>query len=67
MALLVVLSLTAHAQQPTGSIVGTVMDAMGAVIPAAKVTAIEAGTGFSRTTTTNQSGKYTFTLLRATT
>ncbi|MGH9532672.1 MAG: carboxypeptidase regulatory-like domain-containing protein [Terriglobales bacterium] len=66
-ALLVVVSLTAHAQQPTGSIVGTVVDSTGAVVPAAKVTAREAGTGFSRTTTTNPSGQYTFTLLRPTT
>ena len=44
--------------QGLGSIVGAVTDQAGAVIPNAKVTATEVGTGFSRTATTDTEGRY---------
>ncbi|MGH9510181.1 MAG: carboxypeptidase regulatory-like domain-containing protein, partial [Terriglobales bacterium] len=58
--LLVSLLLTAHAQKTSGSITGTVADAMGAVVPEATVKAVEQNTNFSRTTTTNAEGSFTF-------
>lgn len=50
----------AWAQAISGTIVGTVTDASAAVVPSAKVTAIETGTNQSRTTNTNESGNYSF-------
>src|SRR5438270_2685024 len=44
--------------QGQGSIVGTVTDPSGAVLPGAKITVIETGTGLSRTTTTDSQGYY---------
>src|SRR5262245_29572021 len=52
--------------QGLGSIVGTVKDANGAVIANAKVTATEAGKGFSRTAQTDESGYYVLGSLRPT-
>src|SRR5438034_10963813 len=51
------LSVPARAQG-FGKIVGTVSDPSGAVISNAKVTAIEAGKGFSRTAGTDSDGYY---------
>ena len=45
--------------QATGSIVGTVADPSGAVIPNAKVTATRVGTGVSQSTVTSTAGTYT--------
>ena len=45
--------------QNTGSILGSVTDPSGAVIPGAKVTAIEPSTGFNRSVETNKSGEFT--------
>ncbi|HEU5452252.1 MAG TPA: carboxypeptidase-like regulatory domain-containing protein [Terriglobales bacterium] len=42
----------------TGTIVGTVTDPSGAVIPGATVSISDAATGLSRTTTTNDQGRY---------
>jgi hypothetical protein len=53
-----------YAQVDTGSIVGTVKDPTGAVIPGATVTLINQGTGFKLTTVTDSSGTYTFTPIR---
>ena len=44
--------------QNTGSILGSVTDSSGAVIPGAKVTAIEPTTGFNRSVVTNKSGEF---------
>jgi Carboxypeptidase regulatory-like domain/TonB dependent receptor len=45
--------------QAVGAITGTVMDPSGAVIPNAKVTATNSGTGVSQSTVTSSSGTYT--------
>jgi hypothetical protein len=60
LALVVLLGagLTALGQQITGTIVGTVKDPQGAVIPTATVTATNVATGFSRSVPANQYGDY---------
>ena len=58
------LSLLATAQTTTGSIVGTVADASGAVVPRAAVTITNVDTGISIKTTTDTSGNYVATSLR---
>jgi hypothetical protein len=50
----------AFSQEVNATLVGTVFDASGAVIPNAKVTATETATNVSRTGVTNNSGNYTF-------
>jgi len=55
----------AHAQVLYGSLVGTVQDASGAVVPGAKVSATNAGTGQSVETTANDAGLYAFSALAA--
>jgi hypothetical protein len=64
-ALVLVLAIpfAAHAQQYSGSIVGTVTDPSGAAIAGASVTAINAGTNAKYTTTTSDLGAYTFAQL----
>lgn len=60
---LIMMSLTPAilaAQQPTGSIEGTVTDAQGAVVPGATITVRGVGTGFSRTGNSGDSGHYKF-------
>src|SRR5579872_31311 len=52
--------------QGLGSIVGTVTDPSGAVLSGAKVTAIETGTGISRTTTADSQGYYVVPALKPT-
>ena len=47
-----------HAQQTTGTIVGTVQDQTGAVVSTATVTATNVATGFSRAAQTNGLGEY---------
>src|SRR5580704_12344750 len=53
--------------QGLGRISGIVTDATSAAIPAAKVTATQAGTGYSSVVVTNQSGEYVFPSLAPTT
>jgi hypothetical protein len=55
----------AAGQATTGSIVGTVMDNTGSVIPGAEVTARSVETGAEFSTVANESGTYQFNLLRA--
>ncbi|MBV8820474.1 MAG: carboxypeptidase regulatory-like domain-containing protein, partial [Acidobacteriaceae bacterium] len=61
---LICLTAALHAQVDTGTILGTVRDASGAVVPNAKVTILNEGTSFTQTTTTGASGTYVFTPLR---
>src|SRR5437899_2068441 len=64
-ACLCVVSTPAHAQA-LGVITGTVTDPSGAAIPRARVTATETGTGFERSITTDDTGRYTVPSLRPT-
>ncbi len=50
----------ARAQLATADILGTVTDASGAVIPNAKVTVLNTGTGIAATADTNSVGEYVF-------
>jgi Carboxypeptidase regulatory-like domain/TonB-dependent Receptor Plug Domain len=59
------LASLAVGQVITGSIVGTVMDNTGSVIPGAEVTARSLETGIEMSTVANESGTYQFNLLRA--
>jgi hypothetical protein len=52
--------IAAHAQVLYGSIVGTVTDPSGAIIPGAKVDVIEMNKGIRQETTTDNSGLYRF-------
>jgi Carboxypeptidase regulatory-like domain len=54
------LAPAAFAQQPTGGIEGTVTDPQGAVVPNATVTARQVSTNQTRTTTTNDEGRFSF-------
>ena len=57
--LLLLASFTSiHAQQTTGSIVGTVKDQTGAAVNTASVKATNVDTGFSRVAPTNGYGEY---------
>src|SRR5919112_2206659 len=55
--------LALAAQQPTGSIEGSVADPQGAVVPNATVTAKSKSTGQTRTATSNDEGQYQFSQL----
>jgi hypothetical protein len=55
---------TARAQAVTGTLLGHVSDSSGAGVPGATITATEVETNISRTTTTNESGTYTFSSLK---
>jgi hypothetical protein len=54
------ISAIVFAQAGSTSISGTVTDQNGAVVPGATVKLSNPSTGFNRTTTTNESGAYTF-------
>jgi hypothetical protein len=53
------LAKTASAQAVTGTIVGTVADTTGAVLPGVTVTVKQTETGFSRVLTSDSNGEYT--------
>src|ERR1041384_6766124 len=66
-ALAIALLLSAapvRAQFDTGSIVGTVRDMTGAVVPGATVTLTNSATGLSVTKTTGADGNYEFVTVR---
>ena len=54
------LSQALFGQAVNGTLLGTVTDTTGAVVPNAKVTATLTSTGTAHITTTNESGNYTF-------
>jgi hypothetical protein len=58
------LPASGFAQFENGSIVGTVHDSTGAVVPGATVTVTSVGTGVTSTRTTNESGDYEVPSLR---
>src|SRR5215831_6527006 len=53
-----------HGQTYYSTLVGTLRDTTGAVVPNAEVTAIEAGTGVNTSGTSNSSGEYRIENLR---
>jgi len=59
------LGLVIYAQAPTGTIVGTVTDESGAVIPSVTVTITNKATGVARHASTNASGLYSAPALEA--
>ena len=63
---LLLLAATPHlaGQVNTADVLGRVVDASGAVLPDAKVTIKNAGTGASRTAQTGNTGDYSFSLLQ---
>ncbi|MGH8189231.1 MAG: carboxypeptidase regulatory-like domain-containing protein, partial [Steroidobacteraceae bacterium] len=62
--LLLLIPAQAHAQIDTASIVGTVVDQSGAVLPGVTVTATQASTNVASTTVTNESGQFVFPSLK---
>jgi hypothetical protein len=61
---LVLAPSAARAQVDAGSIVGTVTDGQGGVLPGATVVATQEGSGFKMTETTNSRGQFTFPNLK---
>src|SRR4029453_17886040 len=51
-------SVSAFAQQTTGTILGRVLDAQGATIPGVSITAKNDATGFTRTVISDAEGSY---------
>ncbi|HEX4488984.1 MAG TPA: TonB-dependent receptor [Terriglobales bacterium] len=62
-SLVVSLSVPAFAQKITGDISGTVTDSSGALVANVTITALNKGTGVTRTTTSTSSGSYRLTEL----
>jgi Carboxypeptidase regulatory-like domain/TonB-dependent Receptor Plug Domain len=58
LALALMLSLSTFAQQTSGSLLGTVTDATGAVVPGASITVTGIDVGFNRTVQTDNNGAY---------
>src|SRR5262245_47111712 len=54
---------TASAQAVSGTVLGTVKDSSGAVVPGASVTLVNAGTGLTRTVVCDTQGEYVAPLL----
>src|SRR3954451_11696198 len=59
-ALLALGALPGYSQAVNATLLGTVTDSSGGVIPNAKVTVTEMNTGVARSGQTNESGNYTF-------
>ncbi len=59
------LGASAHAQSDRGSITGRVIDPSGAVVPNAKVTAVNTETNSTAEATTTEEGNFTFPQLQA--
>jgi hypothetical protein len=57
-AISILSAVTSYGQAVNGTLLGTVTDSSGAVVPNAKVTATEVNTGISRSGQTNESGNY---------
>ena len=57
------ITTSALAQTPTGTILGSIKDSQGAVVPGATVTATNIGTQYSRNTVTDGAGEYALRLL----
>ncbi|MDQ3750514.1 MAG: TonB-dependent receptor [Acidobacteriota bacterium] len=60
-ALMILFVFTATAQTTTASITGRVVDGLGNVVPNARVTATDKGTGQTRSVVTDTDGAYTLT------
>src|SRR6266404_3118493 len=54
-----IVTANSFGQALSGTVVGTVTDQAGAVVPGANVTLINEGTQLTRTTATNANGQYT--------
>ena len=63
-AFTLLMAIPAYAQLDTATIVGTVRDASGAVVPGVTVTATQSATGVSMTVVTNAGGEYVFPSLK---
>jgi hypothetical protein len=64
LALCLWLALPALAQRDMGTILGTVTDATGAVVPGARVTIVESGTGITNSVISDAAGNYIRPLLK---
>jgi hypothetical protein len=60
LACLLTLTKGLWAQAVSGTIVGTVLDSSGGVVPDAGVSILESNTNQSRSTNTNESGNFSF-------
>jgi Carboxypeptidase regulatory-like domain/TonB dependent receptor len=63
LVLAVVISVTVAAQQTSGTITGRIVDAQGAAIPGATVSATSPSTGFNRTVVSDAEGLYRLSAL----
>ncbi|PYV37175.1 MAG: hypothetical protein DMG09_15385, partial [Acidobacteria bacterium] len=61
--MLLLSALPLRGQAVKASLVGTITDSSGAVVPGADITITEVNTNFSRSATTNESGYYVFSNL----
>ncbi|WP_158750794.1 TonB-dependent receptor [Acidobacterium sp. S8] len=61
---LVIVNVPAHGQKATGSVEGIVTDPAGALVPNARITAIDENTGLRLTTVSDASGFYHFVDIR---
>ena len=59
-ALLLLSAGFGHSQAVNATLLGTVTDSSGAVVPSARITVTEVNTGVNRSGQTNESGNYTF-------